>query len=537
MQNKYRNWSLAKDGIGPFFIIFLLLLNGCALLPKAIEETEALPEIMTITVEPIAVAPLREVRAVWMSRFDYSESAKSKTPDSIRMYIESSFQKFKAANINTIIFQVRGNGDAFYQSAYEPWSHMLSDSLGKDPGWDPLAFAVESAHKRGLELHAWINTFPAWRGLEDPIPTTPLQPYLAHPEWIVCDSSGTPMPKSDHYISFSPGIPAARRHIVNVVLDIINKYDVDGIHFDYIRYPENSPNMGYSHDSISVARFNSPESNPLQLDWADWQREQVTAFISEAYNGIVAIKPWIKVSTAVIGSYNLPGWNGYHITYQDGRRWAELGKVDFLTPMSYYGRHQEGHEFPRMIRYWADLPNMEGRPILPGLGAYRLPFDEILEEIEDVREAGFPGHVLFAASSLNDENLQKIKAQKFPYPALLPVLAWKDQIAPLAPADLLAEIRDNQVQLSWTASPAPADGDIVREYVIYHVSELPIDPQNPQNILAIIPGGCYQYTVSGLDTALPHYFSVTAIDDAENQSQLSPVASVLESQPPTSESH
>ncbi|MCK4689947.1 MAG: family 10 glycosylhydrolase, partial [Candidatus Marinimicrobia bacterium] len=111
-----------------------------------------------------------------MSRFDYTKTIKTHNPDSIKQYIKDTFSKAKNANLNMIFFQVRGNGDAFYKSNYEPWSNMLTGTLGKDPGWDPLEFATETAHELGLELHAWINTFPAWRGIEDPINTIPIQP-------------------------------------------------------------------------------------------------------------------------------------------------------------------------------------------------------------------------------------------------------------------------------------------------------------------------------------------------------------------------
>ncbi|HID38242.1 MAG TPA: hypothetical protein EYP36_01850, partial [Calditrichaeota bacterium] len=176
-----------KNFLGLIFLILLLFSCG--------EKTRPLK---------------REVRAVWMSRFEY---AQGKTAKQAKAYIRDSFQKFAAAGMNTIIFQVRGQADAIYRSQYEPWSNLLTDTLGKDPGWDPLEYALTEAHDSGLDLHAWINTFPAWKSEEaPPQKSQPLHPLLAHPDWLVCDSAGNPMKPSAGYITFSPGIPAVQEH-------------------------------------------------------------------------------------------------------------------------------------------------------------------------------------------------------------------------------------------------------------------------------------------------------------------------------------
>lgn len=216
----------------------------------------------------------REARGVWMSRFEYATDRTRNDPSAGQELIRSTFERARAARFNMVFFQIRGNADAFYRSELEPWSAMLTGTLGKDPGWDPLAFAVEEAHRVGLELHCWINTFPLWRGETPPPETVPRQVFLDHPEWIVCDSAGNPMKvKGNEYVWGSPGNPDVRNHILDVVRDIAERYDIDGIHFDYIRYPEGSVTEGYSHDSVSVARFESPEGNPDRLSWEHWQRE------------------------------------------------------------------------------------------------------------------------------------------------------------------------------------------------------------------------------------------------------------------------
>jgi uncharacterized lipoprotein YddW (UPF0748 family) len=180
----------------------------------------------------------REARGVWMSRFEYSGEDRRADPEASRTYIQAVFERARKARLNMVFFQVRGNGDAYYRSALEPWAEALSGTLGQDPGWDPLEFATSQAHRLGLELHVWINTFPIWRGEVLPAEVNPRPVVLAHPEWLVSDSAGVPMPLSDHYVNLSPGVPEARRHILDVVSEIVTGYEIDGIHFDYIGYRE-----------------------------------------------------------------------------------------------------------------------------------------------------------------------------------------------------------------------------------------------------------------------------------------------------------
>ena len=170
----------------------------------------------------------REARGVWMSRFEYTSGLLKNDPEAAKTYIRSVFEKARSAKFNMVFFQVRGNATSFYNSSLEPWASELSGTLGKDPGWDPLQFAIGEAHRLGLELHAWINTFPIWRGGVPPVETNPRQVLLEHPDWVVCDEEGKPMtedPPKEGYIWASPGIPAVRQHILDVVKDIVARYD------------------------------------------------------------------------------------------------------------------------------------------------------------------------------------------------------------------------------------------------------------------------------------------------------------------------
>ncbi|HLF19771.1 MAG TPA: family 10 glycosylhydrolase [Bacteroidota bacterium] len=470
-----------------------------------------------------------EARGVWMSRFEYANDQTRNNPESARKRIRETFERARDARLNMVFFQVRGNGDAFYRSDYEPWSFFLTDSLGKDPGWDPLEFAVEEAHRVGLELHAWVNTFPIWRGNKPPAETTPRNAMLEHPEWLVCDSAGKPIkpdPPNNEYIWISPGIPAARQHVLNVVMDIVGKYDIDGIHFDYIRYPEWAPRYGYSHDSISVARFHSAEGNPNKLSWDHWQREQVNQFVFDAFNSISASKPWVKMSAAVIGKYMGSGWTSYYAVYQDPRRWMEVGKIDFIVPMVYWEREHPTHPFVPLISEWHDRVAYD-RHVVPGLSAgliRKLGWEELVAEIKEVRKKGLPGVVFFSSAGLG-QAWDLVGMDAFPYWANTPRMAWKDSIPPSAPVNLSAQLDSNSVFLRWEASTSEEP----LAYNIYRSERPQVSKNNVYELLFITPRNATAFvdrrSMSRENSSW--FYAISALDRQGNESELSNVVSVV----------
>jgi len=448
-----------------------------------------------------------ETRAVWMSRFEY---AQDKTPEESQQYIKDAFQKFHDAGLNLIIFQVRGNGDAFYSSKYEPWSDLLSDRIGTDPGWDPLQFAIDEAHQYGMELHAWINTFPAWKA-EYPLPpkSDPLHPIIAHPEWVVCDSAGQPMHPEAGYITFSPGIPAVQEHIQNVVMDIVDNYDVDGIHFDYIRYPEGSVKMGYSHDSVSVARFKSEEYNPQKLGWEPWEREQVNLFVETVYNKIAEAKPWVKISAAVIGHHHGGGWNGYCAVYQDARRWMATGKIDYIFTMTYTQINHPTAPYTTAINQWKSMQYLD-RAIFPGIATYKVGrqynLQEIWKQIELVRNEGFHGMVFFSANSLL-KLLDQLEEKYYPAPTLTQPADWKRGVRILEPGEVSMVQNSQGIKFSWKSE------DDVKQFVLYHSEII----EDPKNIITILPGTSANFELKDPGTA--HAFFITAVNRIGQESK------------------
>lgn len=527
-------WSSISITILLFCLIIPDILNKP--IKSVIEKTNHLNQPDTIIVQTANeiqndtfLSPIREARGVWMSRFDYTRTLNTQNPDSIKSYISKTFNNFKNANFNMIFFQVRGNGDSFYKSKNEPWSHLLTGELGKDPGWDPLAFAIKTAHDLGLELHAWVNVFPVWRGTSLPKKTNPIQPFLAHPEWLICDSTGNPMQLSNHYVSFSPGIPAVHDYIIKVFTDIIKNYDVDGIHFDYVRYPEGAASKGLSHDPISIKRFKTKTENPQNLDWEDWQREQITTFISKAYDEITLLKPWIKVSAAVLGNYNQSGWSGYSQVFQDARRWSEIGKIDMIIPMIYKGKKEGKYGFSFHTKEWLEKNSIE-RPVFAGIGVYRLEWNEILDEIDDYRKIGGAGFVMFAASSLNVEKLKSLRNTKFIYPAIVPNYPWKNCNIPLCPKNFQIKEKNNKILLSWDRINTVNYNNSIAQYIIFKSDKPKID-YNIKNILASISAKNNKYTFPMNSLNQENYYSIIAINRIGNESAMSDIISLKTKNP------
>ena len=366
--------------------------------------------IVTMSFPRDASGAMKEIRAVWVTRWAYANHALSAEAQQER--VREIFRRARDAHINTVFFQVRGQADAFYRSSYEPWAAPLSGRLGEYPGWDPLALAIEEGRRNGIEVHAWVNVFTCWSGSvpppEDVVPT-PL--YWAHPEWICVDQQGERMSISeDDYVWVSPGISEVREHVLKVVTEIVEQYAVDGLHLDYVRYP----GIEYSHDPISTRRFLQNKKPSKRMSWAAWQRDQVTLFVRNVYDRVQRVRPEAKVSAAVVAIYRAPNgkWDGYHRVYQDAREWLASGWVDFVVPMTYW-RRIDVFPFGRLLYDW--VTHAYGRHVCAGIA-----------------------------------------------------------VPPNAPAEVaVRRLSPDKVMVSWKAPPPASDGDLAVYYNIYRASRNP----------------------------------------------------------------
>jgi uncharacterized lipoprotein YddW (UPF0748 family) len=332
-----------------------------------------------------------EARGVWVTRWNYSSA------NDIQQIVDN----LAAGGFNQMYFQVRGTADAYYQSSVEPWAAGLTGVLGRDPGWDPLQTAIDLGHRAGLEVHAWLNSFPCWN-CGAALPQSEGIPHVleAHPEWAAADQNGISMIDgcTDGYISLSPGVPGVREHIRLVAEDILKNYDVDGIHLDYIRYP----GVQYSHDAISEAAFADAQAQDPNLTWEDWQRRQVNLTVEGVFNTLMTERPDAALSAAVwFIRENVWGWSavseGYHQYYQDPWAWTRGGYIDAVAPMIYFPLTDppgERLDFRSMLQ--DHLSGNPDRYVYAGIHGDYASFSEIENEIAVGRELGAKGFVIFA---------------------------------------------------------------------------------------------------------------------------------------------
>jgi uncharacterized lipoprotein YddW (UPF0748 family) len=262
--------------------------------------------------------------------------------------------------------------------------------------------AITEAHGRDMQLHAYLNTFPMWSGSTPPAAADHI--YNTHPEWICADSSGTHMPLGTGYVFGSPANPDFQDHIASVVSDIATRYDVDGIHMDYIRYP----GTDYCHDAVSEARFADARVADPSLAWADWQRDQVGVTIGKIRAAMDAADPDLALSVAVWGIYqNSWGWSsvsqGYHDYFQDPRAWSAAGDIDAAAPMIYWSiKDPYGTRLDFRAIVDDHIAGMPDIGVYAGIEANYDSFDEIAAQIEYSRNHGARGYVIFAYTYLVD---------------------------------------------------------------------------------------------------------------------------------------
>jgi len=375
---------------------------------------------LPLIVYPTSTITFTEMRAVWVSRYDWTRLNVSPTVSDIQHVVDTAAQ----AGFNTLFFQVRAAGDAYYTPGLEPWAARLTGSLGptlgQNPGWDPLAEVISRAHAAGLQVHAWVNVYPAWMpppssaygSLVPPLGISPPQAlnrftysadgsYGLGYTWRVYDRPTITgyMPIAwGQYTWASPAVPQVQDHTANVVADLVARYAVDGVHLDNVRYP----GPQYSLDPFTLAAYASdPLSHTLTLtDWRPaFQRAQVTQLVARITTQTHAAHPTLTVSAAVWPAYE----RGYEAYYQDSHAWMLSGTLDAIAPMLY------SSEVITDLQKWSDYAadfqaHSGGRRVWPGIGVKSssgcVPFEEIAARIQAARDLGTAGQAIFSLSEL-----------------------------------------------------------------------------------------------------------------------------------------
>lgn len=448
--------------------------------------------------------PAVEVRAVWLATNYGLDWPRNRTSvEEQKRELITILEDLKKYNFNTVMFQVRARGETFYQSKIEPMSSIVAGNTSRLNTFDPLAFALQECRKRGLECHAWIVTYPLGTNRH------------------VTNLGGTSVVKKQPAIVkqfkeewfLDPGNPLTDDYLLSIVKEIVQNYDVDGIHFDYIRYPDNK---GRFPDDANYRRFGRGKS------LEDWRRDNITRFVTLSYDWIKSVKPWVQVSSSPLGRYREiggtgRGWTAYETVYQDAGKWLRTGKHDAVYPMMYY----KGHLFYPFADDW--VANANKRIVVPGLGAYQMielgwPKQDIVEQIDYTRTKKMNGQAYFRAENIlsNTKGILFTLNDYYKHPAKLPPMTWLSDSLPGKIIDLTAEKVRGQFQLKWQTEPNE------KKRITFNVYRTETDDFNVndgKNLLAVgLTEPIFEYTPEEKDKA--YYYFITISDAYHNEGKM-----------------
>ncbi len=501
----------------------LLLLLSCSLYTRAQNDIKSDPK--------------REFRGVWVAsvaNIDWP-SKRGLSADQQKQELIGILVQHKENGMNAIMLQIRPTADALYAKSRELWSHWLmgKQGLAPDVGYDPLAFAIKEAHARGMELHAWFNPYRATMSasqITSPEHITKKQPELFY------TYGGQKL--------FDPGLPEVRNYIVQVILDVVKGYDIDGVHFDDYFYPYRIAGQTIN-DS---ATFNKYPNGFTKID--DWRRNNVDMLVKTVNDSVHHYKKHMKFGVSPFGIWrNLRedtlgsktnGLSNYGELYADSRKWIKEGWVDYINPQIYFTFKRAAAPFGTLLDWWGN--NAFGRHLYIGQAAYlvKVPtkvdaswmnLAEIPNQIRAIRANNrAQGSVFFSSKSLATNAravADSLKIDLYKYPSLPPQMPWLDDIEPNPPQHLTAEAMIEGVQLNWDKPLKASDGEIASGYVIYRFEE-----GEKINILAAkhILNISFEEFTSYLDTKLEkgkrYNYIVTALDRLKNESRSSSVVGI-----------
>lgn len=466
--------------------------------------------------------PKREMRGAWIQCVNGQFQGMSR--EQMQANLTHQLDALQAAGVNVIMFQVRAEADALYESNFEPWSKFLTGRQGQHPGWDPLAWMVAECHRRSMEIHAWINPFRAkTKGTKE---LADNHPYFRNPDRFF---------KYDGLFIFDPGRTENQAYICDVVADIVRRYDIDGLHIDDYFYPY--PAAGQAIPDAMTFRANSNGYNNI----ADWRRYNVSNFIHMLYNTIRSTKPWVKFGVSPFGIYHnakaddtIPGsetrgLQNYDDLYADVLYWVNQGWVDYLVPQLYWEIGHSAADYECLVKWWAKYAG--NRPLIIGQDVERTvrakdvknPTVHQMPAKFELQRA-FPqikGSCLwYSAAVVRNEGgyATELTNNYHLTPSLQPQMPFIDDKAPSRPRKLKALWMPDGYYLFWTAPKAKSEMDAAKLYVVYAFEKgQEINLNSSTHIMAITPETMYK---------LPYNFGkeqyvyvVTALDRLQNESK------------------
>lgn len=443
--------------------------------------------------------PKYEVRAVWLTTiggidWPHSYAQSERSAEKQKEELRTILDRLQKANINTVLLQTRIRATTIYPSQYEPWDGCLSGFPGKSPGYDALQFAIDECHKRGMEVHAWVVTIPVgkWNSYG-------------------CRQLRKRFPRlikridQDGYMD--PEATQTGCYLAEMCREIVQRYDVDGIHLDYIRYPE-------------TWKFRIGK---------DQARGNITRIVEKIHQAVKKEKPWVKMSCSPIGKFDdlsrywSHGWNAYTKVAQDAQAWLKDGLMDELFPMMYF----RGDQFFPFAIDWKE--HSYGKIIAPGLGIYFLDpkegkwnISDITSELYHLRNIG-EGHAFFRNKFLLDNHqgvYDFVTAHFNRYPALVPPMTWESNKRPQQPVTLCIEENEGTTTLRWDNSLQYEDGTAIKTPSIYNnvyaSKEYPVDVHDARNLILTRTTKRQLTTRTG---NTPTYYAVTTTDGFGNESR------------------
>ena len=474
------------------------------------------------TIQAQLVHPLREFRAAWVasvaninwpSKPGLSTEEQQTEAISILNYLQEN--KF-----NAVILQVRPQADALYASPIEPWSYFLTGEQDKapDPYYDPLSFWVEESHKRGLELHAWMNPYRAHHSSGKEI--SPKSIVRTNPETVYWLKEG--------YWWMDPALQFTQDHTSKVVLDVVKRYDVDGIHFDDYFYPY--PSYNGNDDFPDDRSWNAYVENGGTMSRSDWRRNAVNTLIERLYKEIKQEKPHVKFGLSPFGIWrpgypkSVEGFDQYEKLYADAKLWLNKGWIDYFTPQLYWSTNKLNMSFPVLLGWWQEENTLQ-RHLWPGINIAN-DKNILVNNIEVVNEIMItrgmlpksPGTVHWSMSSLTKNPLltKDLKDGVYKQPALVPASPWLDHIAPKPPEVFLGDQNDSLL-VRWTSK----EHDVFK-WVLYYQYENKWEQRifNKEETETFIN----LYNNKQPEPSKLKYIIVTAVDRTGNESVQKPVS-------------
>jgi uncharacterized lipoprotein YddW (UPF0748 family) len=416
---------------------------------------------------PVAEPPdvAREFRGAWIAtvaNIDWP-SRRGMSSEEQQQELIAILDKLVDLNMNAAIFQVRPAADALYASEIEPWSEYLSDQMGlaPEPFYDPLAFAVEQAHSRGIELHAWFNPFRA-RHSSARTPASNDHVSIRRPD--IVRTYGT-------HLWLDPGMPEAREYSLSVIMDVVRRYAIDGVHIDDYFYPyKERDTEGQVIDFPDEESYRRAVAEGETRERDDWRRHNVDRFVRDLYTAIKQERPEVRFGISPFGVWRpgyppgIRGFDAYQEIYADARLWLREGWLDYFTPQLYWPIHQTEVSYPVLLDWWIG-ENVHGRHMWPGnftsrvssgTGANNWPAAEILEQIRLTRaRAGAEGNVHFSMRALMENRLglaDSLRDGLYARPALVPASPWLGGADPVRP---VAMRRGEELSLGAVGTERP----------------------------------------------------------------------------------